>query len=147
MKNSYVKCLTISMVVCSAAFSQADRIIGKWYTQEGTSQVEIYEKTAGTFCGKIIWSNGNNAAKDKNNPDTVLRNRTIIGLQILTNCTWSKNNNEWSGEIYDPKSGTTYECFLWFSSNSDLLKIKGYVMGIRLLGKKTTWTRVKETER
>jgi uncharacterized protein (DUF2147 family) len=148
MSTIYTKFLTTIIVACFTTFSQSDKIVGKWFTKEETSQVEIFKATDGTYCGKIIWTNGNNAIEDKNNPDTLLRKRNIIGLQILKNCSWSKNSNEWrGGEIYDPKSGTTYSCYLWFDSNNDLLKIKGYVMGIRLLGKTTTWTRVKETQR
>jgi uncharacterized protein (DUF2147 family) len=42
--------------------------------------------------------------------------------------------------IYDPKSGKTYECFVWLEGK-DVLQLKGFVAGIRMLGRKSAWTR------
>jgi hypothetical protein len=30
---------------------------------------------------------------------------------------------------------------MWFDGNKNMLKIKGYVMGMRFLGRETTWKR------
>ena len=51
----------------------------------------------------------------------------------------TKKNGE-AGTIYDPKSGKTYDCYAWMESD-DVLQLKGYVVGIKWLGKKTAWSR------
>ena len=48
------------------------------------------------------------------------------------------------GKIYDPESGKTYSCKMWYDGGPGKLKVKGYV-GISILGRTTLWTRVKET--
>ena len=79
--------------------------------------------------------------KDDNNPDKKLQSRSLIGLQILTGFEYDARKKEWSsGTIYDPKSGNTYDCYAWMESN-DLLKLKGFVAGIRMLGRSSEWYR------
>ncbi len=46
------------------------------------------------------------------------------------------------GSIYDPKNGKTYDCYAWFEDGDfNNLYIKGYVAGIKALGRKTIWTK------
>jgi uncharacterized protein (DUF2147 family) len=79
--------------------------------------------------------------KDDENPDETLRNRSLLGLQILSGFEYSAKKEEWeNGEIYDPKSGNTYDCYVWLESD-DLLKRKGFVGGIRWLGRSSEWYR------
>ncbi len=33
---------------------------------------------------------------------------------------------------------------MWFEGGTDLLYIKGYVLGMKFIGRETLWTRVKE---
>ncbi len=40
----------------------------------------------------------------------------------------------------DPKSGKTYDCYGWLE-NDDLLKLKGFVAGMRWLGRSSEWYR------
>jgi uncharacterized protein (DUF2147 family) len=81
------------------------------------------------------------APKDKDNPDSNLHNRSLIGLQILSGFEFNADDKEWAkGSIYDPKSGKTYDCYGWLESN-DLLKLKGFVAGIRWMGKSSEWYR------
>jgi uncharacterized protein (DUF2147 family) len=66
-----------------------------------------------------------------------------MGLQILKGFSYNEKAKNWEkGTIYDPKNGKTYDCYMWFEGNNDkVLKIKGYVLGMRWLGRQTTWTR------
>lgn len=129
-----------------AAFAQeADKIIGIWWNEEKTSKIEI-EKKDGEYIGTIVfivpenYENGQ-PPKDDENPDESLRDRSILGLQILKGFTYNEKKEEWSGgKIYDPDSGNTYDCYSWLE-NSDLLKLKGYVAGIRWLGRSSEWYR------
>ena len=128
--------------------AQADKVLGFWLTDEGESQIEIFKKSNGKYYGKIVWleepyENGKPKVDD-DNPDESLRNRPILGLELLKGFNYDSEDKEWeNGTIYDPESGKTYDCYMWFEGNNNL-KIKGYVMGMRFLGRKTTWTRDKK---
>jgi uncharacterized protein (DUF2147 family) len=50
-----------------------------------------------------------------------------------------------SGTIYDPSSGWTYQCTATLDGTNRLL-LRGY-LGVRLLGRTTTWLRVGAEER
>ena len=127
--------------------AQANRIEGTWYNDDKTSTIEIKRASNGTYTGKITWldePNENGKPKvDDDNPDPKLRNRPIMGLTIVKNFRYDSKKKRWNqGSIYDPKNGKTYDCFAWFDDgNYNKLYLKGYVAGIKALGRKTTWTR------
>ncbi len=123
----------------------ADDISGIWWNDVKTSKIKV-EKKDGKYIGTIVYLtpdkyvNGE-PEKDKNNPNDNLKTRSILNLQILNGLTYNSGDKEWAGGmIYDPKSGKTYECFVWLEGK-DLLQLKGFVAGIRMLGRKSAWTR------
>lgn len=125
---------------------KATDIAGIWWNDEKTSKIEVVEEN-GTFSGTIVfmvpekYENGQ-PPKDDKNPDPNLRNRSVLGLQILSGLKFNVKDKEWQGgRIYDPKSGKTYDCFAWFENDTNKLFLKGYVVGIKWLGKSTEWTR------
>jgi uncharacterized protein (DUF2147 family) len=128
------------------SFAQnADKIEGIWWSEQKTSKIKI-EKKDGKYIGTIIYiipenyKNGE-APKDKNNPDESLRKRSLVGIQILSGFEYNADKKEWSdGKIYDPDSGKTYDCYAWFE-NDKLLKLKGFVAGIRWMGRSSEWYR------
>lgn len=124
---------------------EADKITGIWWNDEKTTKIKV-EKENGKYIGTIVYmipekyENGQ-PPKDDNNPDEKLQNRSLIGLQILSGLEHDAKDEEWNnGEIYDPKSGNSYTCYAWLE-NDDLLKLKGFVAGIRLLGRSSEWYR------
>ena len=131
-------------------YAQADKIAGIWKTAEtetGFSQVEIKKSSNGTYYGTIIWlkeplENGKPKVDDEN-PDPKLQNRPILGLQLVDDFKYDSKKKNWQeGRIYDPENGKTYDCYAWFEDgNTNKLYIKGYVMGIKALGRSTIWTR------
>lgn len=52
----------------------------------------------------------------------------------------SEADGEWIGEIYDPTSGRTYDAIV-SRDGADRLFVRGY-LGLRILGRTTTWLRV-----
>lgn len=127
--------------------AQASRIEGTWYNDEKTSTITIKKASNGKYEGKITWleeplENGKPKIDDEN-PDPKLAKRPIMGLTIVRNFKYDAGKKQWvSGRIYDPDNGKTYDCFAWFeNSNYNKLYLKGYVAGIRALGRKTIWTR------
>jgi uncharacterized protein (DUF2147 family) len=133
-------------VYAYAGFAQeADKIVGIWWNDEKTTKIQV-EKKDGKYIGTIVfmipekYKNGQ-PPKDDNNPEVALQSRSLIGLQILNGFVFNAKDKEWNtGKIYDPKSGNTYDCYAWLENN-DLLKLKGFVAGIRWLGKSSEWYR------
>lgn len=132
-----------SSLVLSA---QADRITGFWLTEDKDSQIEIYRVSGNKYNGKIVWLEEPNeedgtVKRDDENPERSLRTRPLLGLEILKNFSYDASNEEWAeGTIYDPKSGRTYDAFMRLDGNNNL-KLKGFVLGMRFLGRESEWRR------
>ncbi len=129
-----------------AAFAQEGRVLGYWLTEEGQSQIEIYKKGDNQYYGKIVWldepfEEDGSAKLDVENPDRALRSRPLLGLEILKGFSYDASKSEWSGgAIYDPENGRTYSAYMRLDGNNTL-RMRGYVMGMRFLGRSTHWTR------
>jgi len=133
--------LFLSLLFCFGAISQVSEndILGIWMTELKDGKIEIYKKN-NLYYGRIVWiaepnDDNGNPILDGNNPDNSLKNRPVMGMDIITKMTY--NGKEWSGgEIYDPKSGDTYTCKLWFENSE--LKVRGY---LGWLFDTKTWTK------
>ena len=130
---------------CCARRVEASEPAGLWYAEGGAAQVEI----AGcddALCGRVVWlrwpfDEHGCELRDVENPDPMQRKRGVLGIHLLRNVRASPERpGEWSGEIYDPTSGRTYDAVLQMDG-PDRLRVHGY-LGIRLLGRTTTWLRV-----
>ena len=138
--------MVVAMFISLPIFAQADAILGIWLTEEGTSQIEITKASNGQYVGKIVWldepldENGR-PKMDKENPKDNLKNQRLLGLQILKGFSYNSSDKEWSGgTIYDPDNGKTYTAFMKLDGNNKLV-LRGYVMGMRMLGRNSVWTR------
>lgn len=138
--------LLLCLIISGAFAQEAQKIAGIWWNEEKTSKIEVKEE-GGQFVGTIVYIipekyvNGE-PEKDNMNPDVKLRSRSRLGISILSGLKYNSSENQWlDGRIYDPKNGKTYDCYAWFEKDSNLLYIKGYVAGIKWLGRSTTWTR------
>ena len=126
-------CFVLTMV---AWLGYAQDIKGKWLTEAGDAQVEIYEQN-GKMNGKIVWLAKGPDTKDVHNKDEKLRSRKLMGVNILSGLT--KKKDKWEGgRIYNPKNGKDYKCAIWLEG--DQLKVRGY---IGFLYETQTWTRKK----
>jgi uncharacterized protein (DUF2147 family) len=126
------------------ATGQKDKVLGKWWNDKGTAQIKIFESTDGKFYGKIVYMD-NPEKLDKNNPFPERRDQKIMGLIILRKFSYNSKKEQWSGgTIYDPDNGKSYDCYMWFNDNPDVLSIKGYVLGMKFIGRETKWKKVKE---
>ena len=108
----------------AAAFAQD--VIGKWKLEDGSAIVEVY-KNGDAFNGKIVWLSNPNGpdgkpATDRNNPDSNLRSRQLMGLNMLSGL--KASDGEYSGgKIYDPGNGKTYNCSM--KVDGKVLKVRG----------------------
>jgi uncharacterized protein (DUF2147 family) len=145
----------VNVAANAGPIASGDEILGIWKTfdkhgkQEST--MEIY-KTNDTYCARIVglaepnWpadDDQNMAGQpkdDRHNPDTTLRHRPIIGMQIMHDFTYNAGKNIWDGgRIYDPANGKTYKCKFTLTSSTQL-EVRGYI-GISLLGRTEVWKR------
>ena len=121
-------------LVSMAGYSQ--EVLGKWLTEAGDAQVEIYQQ-GDKLNGKIVWLAQGPETTDKHNPDAKLQSRKLMGVNILSGL--SKSKNKWEGgKIYNPKKGKSYKCSMWLEG--DKLKVRGY---IAMFYETQTWTRKK----
>ena len=130
-----MKKVLLSLVFALAAMTGwAQGIMGKWVTEAGDAQVEIYQQ-GDKVNGKIVWLQQGPETKDKHNPDDKLKTRKLMGVNILSGL--SKSKNKWEGgKIYNPKNGKTYKCSIWLEGNN--LKVRGYVA---MFYETQTWTK------
>ena len=119
-----MKRMLFSMVlafVTMVVYSQD--IKGKWVTEAGDAQVEIYESN-GKLNGKIVWLQKVPDTKDTHNSDEKLRSRKLMGVNILSGLV--KKKDKWEGgRIYNPKNGKDYRCSMWL--DGDKLKVRGHL--------------------
>jgi uncharacterized protein (DUF2147 family) len=118
--------------------------VGIWYAEGGAAKVAI-EPCGEELCGRVVWlrsplDEDGCDLQDRRNPDPTLRARKVEGLEILRGLTRRPDGTWVNGRIYDPASGSTYTCQLALDGD-DRVRLRGYV-GIPLLGRTTTWTRV-----
>jgi uncharacterized protein (DUF2147 family) len=144
MKKSIflISCLLFS---ASFVFGQADKILGIWMPAKGTSQVRIFKATNGKYYGKVEWLKEDKDKLDVNNPDQTKRNAKIWGLLILKDFSYNTEKQRWEGgTVYDPDNGKTYDCYLWFNGNDNTMTLKGYVLGMKFVGRAEDWKREAE---
>lgn len=131
----------------SIAQVKSDDVTGVWLNEDEDAHIKIINRD-GEYFGNIVWlkepidEDTGNPKLDDENPDDELKTRPIMGLELLSGFVFD-GDDEWEdGDIYDPKSGKTYSCYLVFTDKSkNRLKVRGFI-GVSLLGKTTYWTRV-----
>lgn len=141
----------IAALFFSATWAQSsaegDKILGVWQTGSGKGRIQI-TKYGEKYGGKIVWlrqpidSTTGKPKTDKMNPDPAKRNNPRLGLNNLLGFTYEGNKEYENGTIYDPENGKTYKCVMTLVDDNTL-KVRGYV-GITLIGRTDTWTRVKD---
>ena len=138
--------LLLFVSISLSSFSQKNSdVTGEWYNAEKDAIITIFEDN-NTLSGKITWmlnpndENGN-PKKDPLNPNKDLRDRARLGMVMMTNFSYQKDNVWDGGTLYDPKTGKTYSGMITLK-DKNILDLRGYV-GIALLGRTSTWTRAK----
>lgn len=147
MKQMRILLLGSILMVAGSLLAQdykTDDILGHWLNEDQDGKVEIYKEN-GKYFGKLVWlkfpidEETGKPKLDKHNPDDELKKRPSKGIVLMTDFEYD-GDGEWDeGEIYDPKSGKTYSCYMKLES-MEKLKVRGFI-GVSLIGKTTYWTR------
>jgi len=133
MKTLYF--FILALFISSTAFNfapqtSADDVLGIFWSPKKDGKIQIYKR--GTkYYGKTIWSA--NPTKDVHNPNAALRTREVVGMEFLKDFVFD-GDDEWTdGTVYDPTSGSTYNCKMWLEDGN--LVLKGYI-GVSILGRR-----------
>ena len=132
------KSIFISLFLASSLCSsyaqktgRADLICGKWISADNKLVVQVY-KSNNEYRGKLVWFDDPEEDRDINlyydtqNPNPELRDRKLVGMNVLDNLKFNPENGTWEdGTIYDASSGREYSSAI--SLNDDkTMKVTGY---------------------
>lgn len=133
----------IALTAKAQTTAKADRICGKWISDEKNLIVEVY-KDKNEFKAKIVWYKNEDQSKsmeewtDKHNPNKALRGRKILGMNVVDNLVYNSKNDSWEhGTIYDAKSGHSWDASAHLT-NDGLLKVTGY-WHLKFIGRTLTF--------
>ncbi|HET6418737.1 MAG TPA: DUF2147 domain-containing protein [Geobacteraceae bacterium] len=140
---------TVLLTATTALGAGPGNILGSWKTDGGDARLEFF-RCGEKICGKIAWMKEPNYIDskdgpvgkkkvDRKNPDPALRNRPILGLQIMKGLTPEGNNRWENGTCYDPDNGKSYKCKMRLAS-PNRLELRGYI-GVSLIGRTSVLTR------
>jgi uncharacterized protein (DUF2147 family) len=157
--RAIVLTLAVSLIAAGPSAAEGDEILGLWHTEpedHGYARVEI-TKENDRYYGQIVWLSepdfpeddeggmGGRPKVDRENPDPDLRDRPIVGIDLLADFEYTGKAQWKRGRIYDPKNGKTYKCNIKLQ-DEDTLKVRGYI-GTSILGRTTIWTRAEDPGR
>ena len=126
-------------VLTGNAWSNEAAVLGIW--SSGDSLVEV-TATGETLSMKVLairdavylpdegLGEPGSPRKDDKNPDPALRDRLLVGMELLSEYRWT--GKRWEGKIYDPGSGNTYSSRM--ERDGLRLKMRGYI-GVPMLGR------------
>jgi uncharacterized protein (DUF2147 family) len=134
----------------AAPDTNADAVLGIWHTTGNKGQVRIFKKD-NHYCGEILsiarpnfpaddkFGMGGKPRTDRRNPDPKLRDRPVVGIQIMSDFIYSGGDLWKDGTIYDPENGKTYKGKITLKKTGEL-ELRGFV-GISMFGRTVIWTR------
>jgi uncharacterized protein (DUF2147 family) len=132
--------------VKAQTMSATDMICGKWMSSENNLKVEVYKENR-EYKAKIIWFKNEDESKrmdewtDKHNPDKTLRDRKILGMNVVKDLVYVPKSNTWEhGSIYDAKSGKYWDASARLAKDGTL-KVTGY-WNFKFIGRTMTFKKV-----
>jgi uncharacterized protein (DUF2147 family) len=132
-----------ALLLTSGASGQsgAASIAGNWRTDDGKAIIAVGPCSAGsaTMCGRIsrfLVAEPAGGARDGNNPNRALRNRPLLGVQILSGLTWS--DGAWRGQGYSPEEGRNFNATV--RTEGGRLSLRGCVA---VFCRTVAWTRAR----
>ncbi len=133
MKRTFVlPVLLITLVIVAAAQHNAPSIVGRWMSTDQNLEVEVYQ-AGNEYRAKVVWFDDSddknqpmNLRCDWRNPDKLLRNRKVIGLEVMHSLVYNPSERIWeNGRIYDPSTGKDWNAKAWLTKEG-FLKVRGF---------------------
>jgi uncharacterized protein (DUF2147 family) len=138
--------LAAVMSMSPALADEPEAVLGYWATEDSILEVATAGESLSMRVVALenpVYTEGEEHGPpgavrvDVNNPDAALRDRPILGLELLSDYAFSKDR--WGGKIYDPQSGKLYSSTMWLEDGS--LQMRGYI-GVSFLGRTQTFAPV-----
>ena len=148
MMRAFLAALLIALLPALAAFgARAGSPEGYWLTEKKGVIVKLYD-CGEALCGQTVWLKkmtfSDGAPRlDTKNPDPSLRDRHWCGITAITGLKQAGGGTWEGGEVYDPKTGETFDFKL--EDKGDKVNVRGF-LGVPFLGKSETWTRADVTD-
>lgn len=140
-----VMLVLLAQNISAQTCKNADAILGMWKADEKALTIEVY-RVGSRYNARIASFTDHHSKvpaaeqRDAKNPDPKLRNRRMIGLEVLTNLVFNASDEQWiNGTIYNAKSGKRYSAMAEMTSKNTL-SVRAY-KGFSMLGKTMTFTR------
>ncbi|SFI55946.1 DUF2147 domain-containing protein [Halpernia frigidisoli] len=116
----------------SSAQITKDDVLGRWISTDNSVSVNVY-RVGNSFQAKVIWFDERlgsgtpmETRHDSENPDPKLRNRKVIGMDVLENLDYNSKTKRWeNGKIYDASSGRTWDALAEIKKDG-LLYVRGF---------------------
>jgi len=108
-------------------------VLGMWLSEDGNGVFRI-GRCGDTLCGALVGMSYHG--------DTVpldAYKRPQCNMMLLHDFRPGDEAGHWSGSIYDPDNGHTYDATIW-SPDPEQLKLRGYLV-LPLFGETQSWTR------
>jgi uncharacterized protein (DUF2147 family) len=122
------------LLLAGAAHAQAPDPSGTYLSESGETRVRI-ARCGQAYCGTIISIQGQ--AKDVNNPDANLKDRDLVGVQMISDI--QPSGQGFTGQLYNYKDGKTYTGKMTFAGKS--MQLSGCVLG-GLICRSQTWAKL-----
>jgi uncharacterized protein (DUF2147 family) len=145
MKALFSLSLLLAFALAGFAKDKYD-VLGVWLIESKDAKVELYKTTNGQLEGKLVWlkdthDDHGNPRTDIHNKNKELRTRPILGMTLAFGFEWNADKQQWdNGSVYVPGNGSTY-CGAIKLKEDGTLYLRGYICGLRFLGKTSYCTR------
>lgn len=146
MKYVMMCCFCVLLIAVKAQDKGEDGILGKWLYEEKNLIVEVYKQNS-DFKARIAWFHDDDTLMpieqrmDNKNPDKDLRERKLVGLDVLSGLEYDPKENKWvKGKIYDSTSGKTWDATVWLS-DAQTMEVRGYYI-FKFIGKTMKFTKL-----
>lgn len=155
LKKISISCTALLLIITgfavTAVAQTSDKVCGKWMSEKKNCVVQVYRE-GNDFKAKLLWFDNSTEpsvpmeeAVDKKNPNTALRNRKLIGMNVLENLEYISKTNSWeNGMIYDAQSGKKWNSSAYMTDNNTL-KVTGY-WHFKFIGRTMTFKRVDDAQ-
>ena len=146
MRTGGLVCGALAGALIAAGFSGSALAAdphGIWLNERQDAHVKLYSCNGDELCGEIVWlkrplGDDGKPRRDVKNDDESLRDRPMLGIQVLWDLE-DQGGGEWEdGEVYNARDGDTYDAELEVI-DANTVKMSGCVW---FVCKTETWTRV-----
>jgi uncharacterized protein (DUF2147 family) len=126
MKSCHLRTglIAFATMACMGAVPALADVEGMWLVKDG-SLLRIHN-CGGAVCGYIV--SGAPSPADRNNADQGQGNRTVVGMQVLSQMR-PAGPGKWTGRLTNPKDGNPYTGNL-IEVGPDAIRIEGCLLGI-----------------